>query len=230
MGVGFAGPVDADAGMVITSHQVDGWDSFALADWCQGELKRPTALGNDADLAGLGEARFGAGRAGRIVFYSNAGSGIGGALVVDGVLYRGASGVAAEIGRLRPGLLFDRLKAIRAAGLAFITLALFPISLYLAWSFTSQPLAYVAFVFYGVAMAGVWQAWNLGAMHFTGDKEAAPFQVVHLTAVGIRGLIAPWIGLGLFELLGFGGVYITAAGLMLFSGLLMFLLGRSRTK
>jgi len=52
----------------------------------------------------LGEARFGAGRNSRIVFYSNVGSGIGGALVIDGALYLGGAGAAvAEVGHLRPG-------------------------------------------------------------------------------------------------------------------------------
>ena len=108
IGIGFGGPVDADAGRTITSHQVDGWRDFPLADWCRRTLGTPAVLSNDSDLAGLGEARFGAGRGHRVVFYSNVGSGIGGALVVDGQLYRGGGGVASEIGHLRPGLQSDR--------------------------------------------------------------------------------------------------------------------------
>ena len=65
-------------------------------------------LGNDADLAGLGEAKFGAGRGQQIVFYSNIGSGIGGSLVIDGMLYGGSRGIASELGHLRPGLQSDR--------------------------------------------------------------------------------------------------------------------------
>lgn len=108
IGVGFGGPVEADSGRTIVSHQVDGWEDFPLADWCRRKLGLPTALGNDSDMAGLGEARFGAGSGRRVVFYSNVGSGIGGALVVDGRLYRGSRGVASEIGHLRPGLQSDR--------------------------------------------------------------------------------------------------------------------------
>ncbi|NQT36584.1 MAG: ROK family protein [Planctomycetes bacterium] len=108
VGIGFGGPVDATEGRVITSHQVDGWERFSLAAWCQKTLGLPARLGNDSDLAGLAEARFGAGRAGRIVFYSNIGSGIGGALVLNGELYAGSSGVACELGHLRPGLQSDR--------------------------------------------------------------------------------------------------------------------------
>ena len=99
-----AGRSIAESGRTIVSHQIDGWQDFPLGDWCRQTLGRPAVLGNDSDLAGLGEARFGAGRGHRIVFYSNVGSGIGGSLVVDGELYRGGRGVASEIGHLRPGL------------------------------------------------------------------------------------------------------------------------------
>ncbi len=104
IGIGFGGPVDAAGGRVIKSFQIDGWDSYPLCDWCRQILGRPTVLENDSNLAGLGEARFGAGRNSRIVFYSNVGSGIGGALVIDGALYLGGAGAAvAEVGHLRPG-------------------------------------------------------------------------------------------------------------------------------
>lgn len=103
VGVGFGGPVDAAAGRTIISHQVDGWKDFPLADWCRQAFGLPAVLANDSDLAGLAEARFGAGRGHRVVFYSNLGSGIGGALVIDGQLYRGGAGVASELGHLRPG-------------------------------------------------------------------------------------------------------------------------------
>lgn len=104
LGIGFGGPVDADRGRTLVSHQVEGWKDFPLVAWCRERFGLPARLGNDSDLAGLAEARFGAGRGHRVVLYSNVGSGIGGALVVDGELYRGGSGIAAEIGHLRPGL------------------------------------------------------------------------------------------------------------------------------
>ncbi len=105
IGVGFGGPVDAASGRVITSFQIDGWDGDPLCDWCRGTLGLPAVLENDSNLAGLGEARFGAGLGSRIVFYSNVGSGIGGALVIDGRLYSGGTGAAvSEIGHLRLGL------------------------------------------------------------------------------------------------------------------------------
>lgn len=104
VGIGFGGPVDAARGRTIVSHQVAGWEDFPLADWCRQTLGVPVLVANDSDSAGVAEACFGAGKGHRVVFYTNVGSGIGGALVVDGRLYSGSAGVASEIGHLRPGL------------------------------------------------------------------------------------------------------------------------------
>jgi len=103
VGIGFGGPIDALEGRTITSHQVEGWDGFPLAAWCREELGLGCALGNDADLAALAEARFGAGRGSDPVFYVTVGTGIGGGFVQRGRLYHGHGPAAAEIGHLRPG-------------------------------------------------------------------------------------------------------------------------------
>lgn len=104
-GIAFGGPVDADRGMTVTSHQVSGWDRFPLAQWCQDHLGLPTSLQNDADTAALAEALFGAGRGFNPVMYLTVGSGIGGGLVLNGQIYRGCGPGALEIGHLRPGQL-----------------------------------------------------------------------------------------------------------------------------
>ena len=108
VGIGFGGPVDSAAGRTVKSHQIDGWEDYSLCDWCRQTLGLPAAIYNDSDAAGLAEARFGGGRGESIVFYNNVGSGIGGALVIDGQVYRGGAGIASEIGQLRPGLQSDR--------------------------------------------------------------------------------------------------------------------------
>ncbi|MDO4558044.1 MAG: ROK family protein [Planctomycetia bacterium] len=102
IGIGFGGPVDPKGGRVIRSHQIDGWQNFPLAAWMEERFHRPAILANDSDCAGLAEAMYGAGRGAMSVFYSNVGSGIGGALVIRGNLYTGSSGIASEIGHLRP--------------------------------------------------------------------------------------------------------------------------------
>jgi glucokinase len=104
IGFGFGGPVDRLAGRIVKSHHVEGWDGFPLVDWCRQTFSLPAALGNDSDMAGLGEARFGAGHGQRVVFYTNVGSGIGGALVIDGRVYAGGRGISSELGHIRPGV------------------------------------------------------------------------------------------------------------------------------
>jgi glucokinase len=102
-GIGFGGPVDDATRSVIKSHQIEGWDGFPLAAWVEDLVGLPTALGNDADVAGLAEALYGAGRGLSPVFYVTIGSGIGGGLSIDGSIYRGAGRGAAEVGHLRVG-------------------------------------------------------------------------------------------------------------------------------
>lgn len=108
VGIGFGGPVDPAAGRVVKSHHIEGWDDFALVEWCRQKFGLPVALGNDADVAGLAEARFGAGQGANPVFYITIGTGIGGGLILDRQIYRGNGAGAAELGHLRPGLHADR--------------------------------------------------------------------------------------------------------------------------
>ncbi|MHB1560723.1 MAG: ROK family protein [Isosphaeraceae bacterium] len=101
VGFGFGGPVNADRGRVERSYQVDGWDDFPLAEWACEHLGVPSAvLHNDADAAGLAEARFGAGMGRAPLLYVTVGSGIGGAIIIDDRIYRGFGKGAGEIGHL----------------------------------------------------------------------------------------------------------------------------------
>jgi glucokinase len=101
VGVGFGGPVDVGAGCVQTSYQVPGWTGFPLVGWLKENLGVQAAVvQNDADTAGLAEVRFGAGVGCSPLLYLTIGSGIGGALIVDGQIYRGAGQGAAEIGHM----------------------------------------------------------------------------------------------------------------------------------
>ena len=104
VGIGFGGPVEVEAGIVATSHQVAGWTGFPLADWAREAFGIATvSIENDADTAALGEALLGAGVGRSPLLYATIGSGIGGGLVVDGRIYRGGLGLGAlELGHLRP--------------------------------------------------------------------------------------------------------------------------------
>ena len=101
VGVGFGGPVDTKRGVVVVSHQIDGWNGLPLSKWTRSTLGvDAVALANDADTAALGEARFGAGVGHDPVLYVTIGSGVGGGLVANGAIYRGSGRGAVEIGHL----------------------------------------------------------------------------------------------------------------------------------
>src|ERR1700737_2427872 len=62
VGIGFGGPVDDATRTIIKSHQIEGWDNFPLAAWLSDVVGLSAVLGNDADVAGLAESLFGAGK------------------------------------------------------------------------------------------------------------------------------------------------------------------------
>jgi glucokinase len=101
VGIGFGGPTDDASQTVIKSHQIEGWDGFPLRDWISDLVGVPAVLCNDADVAGLAEALFGAGKGRSPIFYITVGTGVGGGLIINGQIHRGVGRGAAEIGHLR---------------------------------------------------------------------------------------------------------------------------------
>ena len=98
IGVGFGGPVDQFTGAVLASHQISGWEGFELRDWFSERFGAPAEIENDANAAGWAEYRLGVGKGTDCFFYTNIGSGIGGALVFEDELYFGQGLGAAELG------------------------------------------------------------------------------------------------------------------------------------
>ncbi|QLE59183.1 ROK family protein [Nostoc sp. TCL26-01] len=100
IGVSFGGPVDATTGTVKLSHHVPGWENIPLQDLLTAEFGVPTTVDNDANVAALGEYRFGAGQGYDSLFYITISTGVGGGWVLNGKPWRGASGMAGEIGHM----------------------------------------------------------------------------------------------------------------------------------
>lgn len=100
IGVGFGGPVDFERGVALLSHQNPGWENTPLRDLLQKRFGIPVALDNDANAGTLGEWRFGAGRGVNDLLYVNIGTGIGGGVIANGALMRGAQNLAGEIGHI----------------------------------------------------------------------------------------------------------------------------------
>ena len=97
IGIGAPGPLDRDRGIVVVAPNL-GWRDFPLRDRIMSRLKLPSTLDNDANCATVGEWWLGAARGGRNVVGITIGTGIGGGIIIDGVLFHGSSDVAGEIG------------------------------------------------------------------------------------------------------------------------------------
>jgi glucokinase len=105
-GIGFGGPVVFDEQRVALSTHVGGWSDFELPRYLENSLGIRPIMDNDANLGALGEAKYGAGRSYRPLFYMTLSTGIGGGIIATGdCIYRGADSYAGEIGHLtiRPG-------------------------------------------------------------------------------------------------------------------------------
>jgi glucokinase len=100
IGLSAPGPVDPSAGVVLQAPNLRGWDNVPLADELRRRTGLPVWLGNDANLAALGEARFGAGRGSRNLIYLTISTGVGGGVIADGRLLLGSRGLAAEVGHM----------------------------------------------------------------------------------------------------------------------------------
>ncbi len=102
-GVGFAGLVDVDRGVVRSSVILPGWDGFPVVERLVARLGRPVCLENDATAAGVGEVDAWTRRrpgAPPDLALVTVGTGIGAALFPGGRLHRGASGLAGELGHV----------------------------------------------------------------------------------------------------------------------------------
>ena len=101
VGVSAAGFVSSDRKTMLATPNIAGWNGVDLDYELTSLIGLPVVIENDANAAAWGEARFGAGRGKRHMLMLTVGTGIGGGIVVNGDLYRGAFGIAAEIGHIR---------------------------------------------------------------------------------------------------------------------------------
>jgi glucokinase len=100
VGIGAAGWFDRTGDTVLFSPHL-AWRNQALRKELGGRLERPLWVGNDADAAAWAEYRYGAARGSDLALVITLGTGIGGGIVLDGRLQRGAHGVAGEWGHMR---------------------------------------------------------------------------------------------------------------------------------
>lgn len=99
-GIGFGGPIDFPSQTITLSTHVEGWVGYPLIGNVQQLLGVSAVMDNDANAGALGESVYGAGRGVDPLFYMTLSTGIGGGIVINGKLYRGADSFAGEFGHL----------------------------------------------------------------------------------------------------------------------------------
>ena len=100
LGVGLPGIIDSVSGIVHELTNVQGWTEFPLRDMLFKRTGLPSTIENDANAMAYGEWKYGAARNGRHVVCITLGTGVGGGLILDGRLYRGAQLGAGEPGHM----------------------------------------------------------------------------------------------------------------------------------
>lgn len=100
-GIGFAGCVDRESGIVNHSPNMPRWNKVSLRGFMEGRLEMPCVLDNDVNMMTLGEFRYGAGRGAINLFCITIGTGVGGGLIIGGEIYRGVTMSAGEIGHVQ---------------------------------------------------------------------------------------------------------------------------------
>ena len=99
-GIGFGGPVDFASQTVTLSTHVPGWAQYSLVHNVKRLTGAETVMDNDANVGALGESVYGAGQGTDPLFYMTLSTGIGGGLVIEDGIFRGADSFAGEIGHL----------------------------------------------------------------------------------------------------------------------------------
>jgi predicted NBD/HSP70 family sugar kinase len=98
VGMGIPGPITTGSGTVGSTSILPGWVGVDAASAMRERLGMVVRVENDANLGALAELVWGAGRGAQDFVFVSVRSGIGGALVIDGRLYRGSGGTAGELG------------------------------------------------------------------------------------------------------------------------------------
>jgi predicted NBD/HSP70 family sugar kinase len=98
-GMGLPGPIERESG-VVHSPILPSWVGLNPANEMEERLELPVHLDNDANVGALGESTFGVGRGTHVMAYLRLSAGIGAGLVINGRPFRGARGIAGEIGHV----------------------------------------------------------------------------------------------------------------------------------
>ena len=114
IGVGVPGFVDYERGFIYDLANVPGWTGVHLAPQMEKRFKAHVRIDNDVNAMALGECTFGAGRAYQHAVFVTLGTGVGGGLLINNKLYRGAYSMAGEVGHMT--IVMDGVKSPQGRG------------------------------------------------------------------------------------------------------------------
>ena len=100
IGIGAPGPLDPWEGVIYSPPNMPGWDEVPLMRLFEDRFQMPVKVGNDANLAAVGEHRFGAGKGFSDIVYVTVSTGIGSGVIIDNRLLLGRCGFAGEVGHM----------------------------------------------------------------------------------------------------------------------------------
>ncbi len=99
IGIGAPGPVNEQDGSIEIAINL-GWENFPLQNILERETSLPVVVDNDANIAAIGEMWKGAGKGAKNLICVTLGTGVGGGIIVNGEIVRGANGAGGEIGHI----------------------------------------------------------------------------------------------------------------------------------
>jgi glucokinase len=100
IGIAAPGPLDPQSGIILAAPNLPEWVGVPIPARIKEAVDAPAYLGNDANLAGVGEWRYGAGRGHHNMVYMTVSTGIGGGVISNDHLLVGAHGLGAELGHV----------------------------------------------------------------------------------------------------------------------------------
>jgi len=100
IGIASPGPLDPYAGIILDTPNIPEWNNFPLAEKISKHFGVPVHMDNDANLAALGEWKFGAGMGHSDLIYITISTGIGGGVICNNSLLQGYHGLGAELGHM----------------------------------------------------------------------------------------------------------------------------------
>lgn len=100
IGIASPGPLDPHTGTILATPNIPEWQNFPLTAKLSQHFNVPVYLDNDANMAGLAEWQFGAGKGHRDLVYLTISTGIGGGVISNGCLLQGFHGMGAELGHM----------------------------------------------------------------------------------------------------------------------------------